>query len=236
MDTAEAALASSRFVSPIDILGGLGWLPYSTVEVWRQGRLPYLERGIQAKPGKLSAAMEVFRTWAASRGLEPVESAYVTSTRERRQLRFTADGDDAVERLYRTHWMSAELSENQRGRLAERQKRAPDLVAISPLKDWICSLCGGTGDFLLMQASGPVCLACADMDHLVFLGAGDATLSRRAKKASRLSAVVVRFSRTRKRYERQGILVEEEALQRAEAECLADEETRARRRGRTGLI
>lgn len=34
------------------------------------------------------------------------------------------------------------------------------------------------------------------------------------------------------RYERQGILVEEAALEHAERECLADEEARARRRGR----
>src|ERR671910_524713 len=72
-----------------------------------------------------------------------------------------------------------------------------------------------------------LCLACADLDHLVFLPAGDAALTRRAKRASRLSAVVVRFSRARKRYERQGILAEEEALERAEAECLADVEREA---------
>ena len=73
-------------------------------------------------------------------------------------------------------------------------------------------------------------MACADLDHLVFLPAGDAALTRRAKRASGLSAVVVRFSRSRKRYERQGILVEEAALERAEHECLADEEARVRRR------
>lgn len=77
-----------------------------------------------------------------------------------------------------------------------------------------------------------MCLACADMDHLVFLPSGDAALTRRAKQHSRLSAVVVRFSRARKRYERQGILVGEDALERAEQECLADEESRARRRDR----
>jgi hypothetical protein len=44
--------------------------------------------------------------------------------------------------------------------------------------------------------------------------------------------VVVRFSRARKRYERQGVLVEEAALERAEAECLADSDARARRRER----
>ena len=45
---------------------------------------------------------------------------------------------------------------------------------------------------------------------------------------------MVRFSRARKRYERQGILVEEDALERAEQQCLADEESRARRRDRDG--
>lgn len=46
------------------------------------------------------------------------------------------------------------------------------------------------------------------------------------------AAVVLRWSRARKRYERQGLLVEEEALDRAEQECLADEDARARRRER----
>lgn len=83
-----------------------------------------------------------------------------------------------------------------------------------------------------MEDAGPLCMRCADLDHLVFLPSGDAALTRRARKRSRLSAVVVRFSRARKRYERQGILVEEAALERAEAECLADEPARVRRRER----
>lgn len=77
-----------------------------------------------------------------------------------------------------------------------------------------------------------LCLACADLDHLVFLPSGDAALTRRAQKYSKLAAVVLRWSRARKRYERQGLLVEEEALAQAEAECLADAEARARRRER----
>lgn len=75
-------------------------------------------------------------------------------------------------------------------------------------------------------------MRCADLDHLVFLPSGNAALTRRAKKASRLSAVVVRFSRARRRYERQGVLVEEAALAVAEEACLADEEARRRRRER----
>jgi hypothetical protein len=44
--------------------------------------------------------------------------------------------------------------------------------------------------------------------------------------------VVVEWSRTRKRYERQASLVEEEALVRAEEECLADADLREARRRR----
>jgi hypothetical protein len=44
--------------------------------------------------------------------------------------------------------------------------------------------------------------------------------------------VVLEWSRARKRYERQGLLVEEQALAQAEEECLADADARERRRER----
>ena len=160
------------------------------------------------------------------------ETVYLSRARDRHPLRFSKSGEPGIERAYRTHWVSPELSTAKRERLQERQSRPPDLVVISPLKAWTCSECGGTGDYLLLEDRGPLCLRCADLDHLVFLSAGDAALSRRAKRGSRLSAVVVRFSRSRQRYERQGILVEEAALEQAEAACLADEEVRARCRAR----
>ena len=74
------------------------------------------------------------------------------------------------------------------------------------------------------------CLTCADLDHLVFLPSGDAALTRRSRKHSRLSAVVLQWSQTRKRYERQGLLVESEAIERAEQECKADAQKREVRR------
>jgi hypothetical protein len=77
-----------------------------------------------------------------------------------------------------------------------------------------------------METERPLCLRCADLDHLVFLERGDAALTRRASRYSTLRAVVVRFSRSRKRYERQGVLIEDHALARAEQECLSDAEAR----------
>jgi hypothetical protein len=99
-----------------------------------------------------------------------------------------------------------------------------------------CSECGedlGRKAWItLVEDQGALCLACADLEHLVFLPAGDAALTRRSRKYSTLCAVVLRWSRARKRYERQGLLVGEEALDQAEEECLADEDVRARRRER----
>lgn len=112
----------------------------------------------------------------------------------------------------------------------------PDLKVFVTVRPASCSECGedlGRRAWItLVEDKGALCLACADLDHLVFLPAGDAALTRRARKHSTLSAVVLRWSRARRRYERQGLLVEEEALDRAEEECLADEDARARRRER----
>ena len=108
-------------------------------------------------------------------------------------------------------------------------KRA-EIVVFSIIRDSACQECGTElfkGKWLRMEGERPLCLGCADLDHLVYLPRGNTALTRRASKYSTLRAVVVRFSRTRKRYERQGILVEEAALARAEEECLADAEARA---------
>src|SRR5437868_10698597 len=103
-------------------------------------------------------------------------------------------------------------------------------------RDSICGECeeslGRKAWITLAGEKGALCLACADLDHLVFLPSGDAALTRRARKHSLLSAVVLKWSRSRKRYERQGLLVEERALEMAEDECLADADVRARRRER----
>ena len=107
-----------------------------------------------------------------------------------------------------------------------------DLKVFITSQDSTCDECGeklGQHAWItLREDKGALCLSCADLDHLIFLPAGDAALTRRSAKYSTLSAVVLKWSRARKRYERQGILVEEAALQRAEQECLADEDVRAR--------
>ncbi|HXM50437.1 MAG TPA: DUF2293 domain-containing protein, partial [Pyrinomonadaceae bacterium] len=103
-------------------------------------------------------------------------------------------------------------------------------------RDSTCDECredlGRKAWITLVRDTGALCLSCADLDHLVFLPSGDAALTRRARKYSRLSAVVLKWSRARKHYERQGLMVEEAALELAEGECLADFEVRELRKER----
>ncbi|MGB8398702.1 hypothetical protein [Bradyrhizobium sp.] len=210
---AEAALAAQGYVSSIDVLVGIGWLDARKVEQWRQGQIDCLESAMQTNPPRISEAMKLFRSWATGRGLSASPTHYVARSPQRQTLRFSRSGDPAIEAMYRTHWVSQELSDRERERLAKKASRAPDLVVIQPLnREWTCHRCGNTGDLLMMENSGPACLGCVGLDDLEFLPAGDALLSRRVKAKSARCAVVVRFSRSRRRYERQGLLVEPPAL------------------------
>lgn len=118
------------------------------------------------------------------------------------------------------------------------EKRA-DIRVFIVSKASKCDACGmdlGRKAWITLAGeAGALCLSCADLDHLVFLPSGDTALTRRSRKYANLSAVVLKWSKARKRYERQGILVEEAALEKAEAECLEDEVARAQRRERAAV-
>ena len=113
-----------------------------------------------------------------------------------------------------------------------------EIVVFMLRKETQCAECGKDlfrGSFLRMEKERPLCLGCADLGHLEYLPRGDTAVTRRATKYSTLRAVVVRWSNTRKRYERQGILAQPDAIRRAEEESLGDAELRERRRERESL-
>jgi hypothetical protein len=210
----RTVLADQRSVCPIDILTAIGWRDPGTVKRWRSCQIEFVEDAIQVSPARLRRALELIRDWAAAGGLLRSETDHVSATPDRRRLHFSRD--PTRDKMYSVNWVSSGLSGKQRDQLIEKASCAPDLVVIQPLnKRWTCHRCGGTGDLLMMEGSGPACLRCVGLNDLQFLASGDAMLTRRARAASARSAVVVRFSRARKRYERQGLLVEPAALEGA---------------------
>jgi len=118
----------------------------------------------------------------------------------------------------------------------KKTKRQNELKVFISSRDSKCDECGeelGHHAWIVLKGDkGAACLTCADLDHLVFLPSGDAAVTRRARKHSRLSAVVLKWSGARKHYERQGLLVEDDAVEKAEQECAADATQRAERRAR----
>lgn len=176
--------------------------------------------------------MAMFRKWAIQKGLRPSETSYKHRSAE---LRFSKSGDPGIEKGYRTHYISPALTEKKLQRLEKRLGREPTPVVFDILRESKCTECGAEmpkGSFLFMEAEKPLCLPCAGWGDLEYLPSGDTALTRRATKYSERSVVVVRFSRSRGRYERQGILVESAALARAEEECALDADARAAARER----
>jgi len=204
-------------VSAIDVMIGIGWLNASHVVDWRSRRIPYLERCIHSNLKRISVAMRQFAAWAKNAGLHPAPINSVARTAAREQLRFSKSGEPAIERAWRTIWVSPKLSEAKRARVEAKASKAPELVAIvARHPDWNCHRCSGNGALLVMEPQGPACLSCAGLGELELLVSGDALLTRRARKASKLSAVVVRWSQARKRNERIGVLVEPASLAAAQ--------------------
>jgi hypothetical protein len=119
---AETALAAQGYVSPIDVLVGIGWLDVSILERWRRGQIDCLEGVVQVDVKRILEALKLLRSWAAGRGLSASPTDYVAGSPQRQTLRFSRSGDGAIEALYRTHWVRASCPRSNAN--AWRRRRA----------------------------------------------------------------------------------------------------------------
>lgn len=117
-------------------------------------------------------------------------------------------------------------------------KTSDEIVVFSIRRESQCGQCEAElmpGDWLTLRENQALCLKCAGLSHLEFLPSGDPALTRRASKLSSLRAVVVRWARARKRYERQGTLVEPAAIAAAREQCAADVAKRQAKNARAAM-
>ncbi len=236
---AEAALRQGPAVSAFDVLTRMGWLYPGHVDLWlrRHEAYPHIEAWMQSRRPRRVQAIRHFEAWAQAAGLVPVPQRYLPKTLRAKdqELQITPDGDPAMEALYRTAFAPPETAAKRSDQAASAEPAENELVAFTLFREETCSECRSLlqkGNLIVMDGMRPVCLTCADLDHLEFLPSGDAALTRRARKHSALSVVVLEFNRRRRMQQRRGLLVTAAGLAKAEAECLADEEIRARRRER----
>ncbi len=80
------------------------------------------------------------------------------------------------------------------------------------------------------------CFSCSPFVGYVMLPPGDAAMTRRSKKHSTLCGVVLGWNQRRKRYERQGQLVEEIAIEKAKIECQKDQAIRDQKNKKAALV
>lgn len=121
IQAAESALYRQHYVSPLDVLLGMGSLKSSDLQDWQKGSTPYLEKVVQGSLGKISYAMKYFRSWAHKKGLKPSQTVYLAKTRgPKRELQFSKSGDLKIEGAYRTHYVAPLLAEQKQARLKEK--------------------------------------------------------------------------------------------------------------------
>ena len=92
-----AILATTKIVTPIDVLVRLDLLAPVRVDDWRQGRLPYLERAINCNLTRLSRILRILRFHAHDLNLVPVAGVY--------PQRFSKTGDRGIEAAYARHFV-----------------------------------------------------------------------------------------------------------------------------------
>jgi hypothetical protein len=95
---AVEALARRKFVTPVDVCVGLGWLNEINLGDWRRGRVDDLEYFLPVHDDRLVKLVVYLDEWAQAGGLTRTETDYVAAARDRHQLRFFA-GEDPVKEL-----------------------------------------------------------------------------------------------------------------------------------------
>lgn len=236
VEAAERVLSRQKYVNVLDLFCEMRILYQGHLEFWQKGRIPALDNLIQSGLEKRTASISIFRRWAEEKELKLSEAQYKRQGRDGAvDLQISSSGDPELERTYRIQYLSGDLTERKTAQLQERLEKAPTPVVFQTSREANCSECGlelFKDDLLFMDGDQPLCLTCAGFGDLEYLPSGNVALTRRSTKYSSKTAVVVRWSRARKRYERQGILAETAAIEKAEQECLEDADERAVARAR----
>lgn len=100
-------------VSPVEVLMRVGVLSKDDYENWRFGRVPYLEKVCKCNLGKLSTINREIRIYTKKANLKPSWTFYKKWGNKKGQktiqLRFSKSGDEQIERLYATHYVSSQV-------------------------------------------------------------------------------------------------------------------------------
>ncbi|HET9953124.1 MAG TPA: hypothetical protein VFQ61_01400 [Polyangiaceae bacterium] len=91
---------------PLEVLIQLELVGADEVAAWRNGELPYLERGMTSGLSRVARVLRLIEERALELGLTATRGKYVRRGPGRKQsLRFSKRGDAESERLYSRHFV-----------------------------------------------------------------------------------------------------------------------------------
>lgn len=99
-------VSEKGYVCAVDLLMRLGYLTQKDYELWRMGKVEYLERVCKVNLKKLSLISKTMRVFGRQSKLKPSKTAYMSWGKgKKRPLKFSKSGRPNIEEAYATHWV-----------------------------------------------------------------------------------------------------------------------------------
>ena len=114
-------LKKRGYATPVDVLMDLEILSKKDYELWRDGKIPYLEKSCNINLKKLSTILHEMRVYAKKSNLKPSYTVYKQWAVKKRngqgrkpviKLRFSKSGSDDIEKWYATHFVDTRIMED----------------------------------------------------------------------------------------------------------------------------
>lgn len=97
------------YVAVVDVLMDCGVLTKENYQLWRKGKIDYLERACHTNLSKLSFILLQMKQYAHEKSLKPSICFYKQyGCKSVRPLRFTKSGAKELENKYSTHYVDVE--------------------------------------------------------------------------------------------------------------------------------
>lgn len=117
----QKVLESKPVVAPVDVFIAMDILRPETLEDWRLGRVPFLERGILGNLSRLERILRILTHHCRDLKLRPSPTVYVRHGGRRERLRFTKTGNPRLEEIYSLHFVSSRKEPTQTPNAKQRR-------------------------------------------------------------------------------------------------------------------
>lgn len=106
----------------------IGLLTRKNYNDWKNGKIPYLERGCSGSLDKLTLVSKVIRSFVSEKKLKPSLTYYKQNGKGGKQLRFSRSGERGIEKNYATHYVDAKRIKEPKAKKAAEQENAIDHI------------------------------------------------------------------------------------------------------------